>query len=180
FIKVIGVFLGAAKETISQFDRIESEYQDASRRASQAIRRPSVLLNRPDFKGPVNLSKSLDEHYNWSLPHGGQYVPDLLDDANADYLYETTINEATLIVPFSEAIEEFKFARFYLNIAHFPANKSRDSLEEFMKDFVDPETPDLRVVTEMATLKAVQCDNVWHREKRISENGEANDIFESA
>ncbi|KAI0560314.1 ferritin precursor [Gracilaria domingensis] len=187
FIKVIGVFLGAAEQANSLFERIVTEYQDASRRASEAARRPSVLLNRPslnstrlDFLTEADLSLPVDAIYQWTLPHRDQYITNLLDDANADYVHERVVNDRNLEFPFSTVIEDFKFARFHLNVADFPVMRDRDTLEEYLDGLIEPDIPDPRAKDAMATLAAVRCDNVYNREKRASPDGRANDFFESA
>ncbi|PXF45352.1 hypothetical protein BWQ96_04872 [Gracilariopsis chorda] len=182
WMKVIGFYLGNASAAEQRFADVVKEYEDAKRKAREAVRRPSVLINPPTTRnsGIVDLSKSLDDNYEWRLPHGNQYTTDFMDDANSDYHLSSRVSAKSFVFNMSQVIEDFKYARFHVQNALFPGNQSRDTLEEFLNSLVDPLQPDPRVKVEMAKLAAVRCNNVWHQGKRLTTDGHSNDFFESA
>lgn len=179
WMKVIGLYLGLSDKANDRFERVVNEYEKAKRKAFEAERRPSVLLNYPVATGSIDLSKGPDDNYKWYLPHRDQYTTDIINDANADYRYAKTDSSMTLAKSISEVVKDFGSARYLLLAGAFPADSKRDTLEEFVDAFVSPFQPDNKAKKELQKLSSLRCGQVWGREKRISEDGMANDYFES-
>ncbi|KAI0563107.1 ABC transporter substrate-binding protein [Gracilaria domingensis] len=84
WMKIVGLYLGLSEKANDRFQNVVQEYESAKKKASEAGRRPSVLLNYPMATGSIDLSSNPDDNYKWFLPYRDQYTTDLVQDANAD------------------------------------------------------------------------------------------------
>lgn len=165
WIKLFGVIFDQVAPTSSRFDIIRTGYQTVRDKAFSVQRRPSALVNMPFTDSGVTT---------WSLPSGAQYTAQFLQDANVDYRFAGSTQPGSLTLTVDQVAGNFSSARYWINMGRFPAVKD-DTVDALVtgKEF-SADTKDT-----FKKLAAVKCGNTWAQTKRITDDGNANDFFES-
>lgn len=169
WIKAFGILLDSVSSANDAFADIQNQYESVKRKAASVRRRPSVVLNFPG----VGLSGDLE----WTQPSESQFTTQFLRDANVDYRFMNDGRNQTNVLTVDEVVKQFKSARFLINTGRFPG-KTGVTMDEFLTTEIDKEND--KIINEaMKKLDAVKCGNVWSNAARVTEDGNANDVFEN-
>lgn len=112
WIKVFGYLFECEKKSIEIYDSIQQRYVELVRRIQNDSTSPSVFVGT--VYGDV-----------FNVPAGESYMAQMLEDANAKYIYSNTEGTGSLSLSLEEVITENQHTDYWLNVA---ANSSRDVL----------------------------------------------------
>eukprot|EP00177_Eucheuma_denticulatum_P006380 GFKZ01011644.1.p1 GENE.GFKZ01011644.1~~GFKZ01011644.1.p1 ORF type:complete len:326 (+),score=44.01 GFKZ01011644.1:521-1498(+) len=155
----MGLIMGREEVANRRFEDVESRYLQIRDSAAGAVERPSVFFNSP-----------FDN--SWSQPGGEQYIAMLAADAGADYRFADDGERATLTLTLEQVEADFGNAEFLVNTGRFPGQND-STLETFFQSASEEEREVYR------ELRAVRCGRVFSRARRVTEDGRANDFFET-
>lgn len=166
WIKIIGLILDVPEDATKKFNNIVKRYQNIKKRASKAVRRPSLFFNSP-FQT------------SWAQPSEKQFTTSFARDANADYQFAKDGRSSTVFLNFKGVLDNFRSARYLINAGSFPSSRTT-KLSDFVSKKVLTPPGQLSYKALVTRLDSVRCGNVWSNQKRVSANGFASDYFERA
>jgi len=106
WIKFFGVLYNKEKEADSIFNRIENDYLEAKKIASEAVYKPTVLCGA--------MYKDV-----WYLPNGTSPEAQFLNDANVNYLWSDTKEAGSLALSFEAVFVKAKNAQLWLSPSYY-------------------------------------------------------------
>jgi iron complex transport system substrate-binding protein len=106
WIKFFGAFFQKEEMADSIFRAIENNYNNAKSLAQQADNRPRVLSGA--------LYKDI-----WYLPGGKSWASKFIEDANAEYLWNSTASNGSLSLSLESVIERAQDADFWISPSQF-------------------------------------------------------------
>jgi len=101
WIRVFGRLFGLAEKSDSLFHATVSAYNQLKDKATQAVQRPTVLMEKK--YGDI-----------WYMPGGKSYFAHLLADAGADYLFRDNDESGSVPYSFETVLERAEQADFWL------------------------------------------------------------------
>lgn len=104
WIKFFAAFVNKSELADSIFDEVEKNYQNLTKKAAQALSRPSVF-------NEIKYSDS------WYMPGGKSYIAQLLKDAGADYVWKENTEFGSLPLSFEQVYAKAKDADFWINLS---------------------------------------------------------------
>lgn len=108
WIKFFGLLFDKVETSQQIFEGIKTEYERVKRLAVRAKTRPTVLSGA--------LWKD-----QWYLPGGDSWQAQLIEDANANYIYANTNEAGSLALSFESVFEKAKDAEFWIGPAQYTA-----------------------------------------------------------
>jgi len=102
WIRFVGVFFGKEAEADSIFSLVAQRYHEIKAKASQAVRRPSVMSGS-NFRG------------TWYMPGGNSFMGRLFADAGADYFFAENASSGSLPLNIESVIMNFSQSDFWLD-----------------------------------------------------------------
>jgi iron complex transport system substrate-binding protein len=122
WIKFFGVIFDKDKAADSIFRVIETEYIIAKEKAKQAKNSPTILT------GVLYKDK-------WSLPAGGSFMAQLLEDANTNYLWKETKGQGSLVLSFESVFSKAKNVDFWIGSGYFTSLEDLGNANAHYKEF---------------------------------------------
>ena len=104
WIKVFGILLNKEQDANAIFNKIKTQYHNVAKKLGEAKMKPTVLAGTY-FSGVFNA------------PAGESYMAQLIEDANANYVYAETNGTGSLSLTLEEVISKNKNVEFWLNAA---------------------------------------------------------------
>lgn len=141
WIKFFGVLFDKEKQADSIFNTIENNYLEVKKLAENAITKPTVLSGA--------MHKDI-----WYLPNGTSTEAQLLNDANAHYLWKDTNGTGSLSLNFESVYTKAKDADIWLSPSNYI---SMEALKE--------------ANTQHAMFKAFKTQNIYSFIKTTGESG---------
>ena len=117
WIKVFGALLNCSEKADSIFKDITTKYMALQNLASNSTSRPTV------FTGSYDAG-------NWFMPPGNSFVSRLISDAGGAYLYQDSIAQGNLIVPFESLYMKAYQADFWGKILYQKGELTEAKLTE--------------------------------------------------
>ncbi len=106
WIKFFGVLLNQEQQADSIFNRIESNYLNAKKIAKKALSKPLVISG--------SLYKDV-----WYAPAGDSWQAQLIQDANANYVYKKTTGNGSLSLALEEVLAKAQEADIWISPGSF-------------------------------------------------------------
>lgn len=122
WIKFFGAIFDKDKAADSIFKVIETEYDRAKEKAKRAKNKPTVLT------GVLYKDK-------WSLPAGGSFMAQLLEDANTNYLWKETKGQGSLVLSFESVFSKAKNVDFWIGSGYFTSLEDLGNANDHYKEF---------------------------------------------
>ena len=114
WIQFFGALYHKEKEADSIFNRIENDYLEAKALAANAVSKPTVLCGA--------MHKDV-----WYLPNGTSPEAQLLNDANANYLWSDTKDIGSIALSFESVFEKAKDAELWLSPSYYSNYKALET-----------------------------------------------------
>jgi iron complex transport system substrate-binding protein len=114
WIKFFALFFNAGAKADSIFNAIEQDYLKAKKIAEKAGKKPTVLSGA--------MYKNV-----WYLPAGKSWTAQILNDANAEYLWKNTEGDGSLSLSFEEVLENAENADAWIAPAQFTSYKDLEN-----------------------------------------------------
>ena len=114
WIKFFGALYDKEKEAEAIFTKIEKDYNEAKKKASEAKSKPTILCGA--------MHKDV-----WYLPNGTSPEAQFLKDANTNYLWSDTKETGSIALSFETVFEKGKTAKLWLSPSYY---KSYEALEK--------------------------------------------------
>ena len=178
WLKIVGLIFNQPKKATDRFNTIKDRYNKIKEQASKADKRPSVFFNYV-FAVDPNLT-DINKRYTWTQPGGDQYIAALVEDANGVYR-RNEADEETLTV--DQVVKEFGSARKLIQVGEFPGNSElqlKDWKSKPRKNFNGTRETDSQLTERLNKMAAVKCGEVYSSMKKVVDDGQANDFFESS
>lgn len=122
WIKFFGLLFNKNEEAKAIFDTIKTEYENAKALAAKSQSKPSVLSGA--------LWKD-----QWYLPGGDSWQAQLIDDANANYLYKETETGGSLSLSFESVLNDSQNAEFWIAPAQFTSYQQMSDQQQHYEKF---------------------------------------------
>ena len=148
WIKFMAMLVGKESQADSVFGIIATEYANLHEMVQRVVGWPTVMTGS-NFRG------------TWYMPGGSSYMAKMLQDAGAQYFYETDSTKGSLPLNVETVLNNFASADVWLNC-------NFNSIDEL-----------LAADSKHALFNAVKSGNVYNFNKRLLPSG-ANDYWESA
>ena len=149
WLKFTALFFNQEEKGQRIFADVAKKYVSIAEAAKSIKQRPTAFLGF-NFKG------------TWYMPAGKSYAAKYLNDAGANYLWNSDISSGSLPLSFETVIERAANADYWLNFSQSWKNK-KDLLAEDNR---------------YADFKAVKNGNLFNNNARLKENG-GNDYWEA-
>ncbi|TXK74202.1 ABC transporter substrate-binding protein [Mesonia sp. HuA40] len=111
WIKFFGVLLNQEQQADSIFNQIETNYLNAKKIAKKATSKPLVVSG--------SLYKDV-----WYAPAGDSWQAQLIQDANANYVYEKTKGKGSLSLALEEVLANAQNANIWISPGSFTSYKA--------------------------------------------------------
>ncbi len=122
WIKFFGALYGKEQKAKEIFNKIKSEYLAAKELAKTAEAKPKVI------------SGSMFND-TWYMPYGNSWQAQILEDANAQYLYSDTQGDGSLSLAFESVLEKAGDAEFWMSSGQFTSYEQLFNESEHYKRF---------------------------------------------
>ncbi len=122
WIKFFGALYGKEQTAEEIFSEIKSEYLAAKELAKTAEVKPKVI------------SGSMFND-TWYMPYGNSWQAQILEDANANYLYSDTEGDGSLSLAFESVLEKAEDAEFWMSSGQFTSYEQLFNESEHYKRF---------------------------------------------
>ena len=121
WIKVFGVLTNKEAQAEELFDQIEANYLETQKMAEQVNQQPKVI------SGAMHNDR-------WYLPYGDSWQGKLLEDANANYIYDYTSGSGSIALAFEKVLEKGQDADFWIGPAQYTSlNQLLESNQHYQK-----------------------------------------------
>jgi len=110
WIKVFGLLSEKEAEAFAIFKEIEENYLATKQIAKKATNQPKVI------SGAMHNDR-------WYLPYGDSWQGQLLEDANANYIYNYTHGSGSIALAFEKVLEKGQDADFWIGPAQYTSLK---------------------------------------------------------
>ncbi len=135
WIKFFGAIYGKQKEANEIFIKIENDYLKTLEIAKKATTKPTIL------SGDMFEDK-------WYLPQGESWGSQLLNEANANYLWSQTKGTGSLSLSFETVFEKAKNADFWITSGQFSTLKAMSDANSHYAQFKAFQTKNVYSFTE--------------------------------
>lgn len=122
WIKFFGALYNKEKESDSIFSKIEKDYLEAKKLASNVDHQPTILSGA--------LEKDV-----WYLPSGTSPEAQLLKDANVHYLWSDTKASGSLALSFESVFEKAQHAELWISPSFYPSLEALEKANEHYTQF---------------------------------------------
>ncbi|APQ15876.1 ABC transporter substrate-binding protein [Maribacter hydrothermalis] len=122
WIKFFALFFNKTEQANAIFTRIEKSYLEAKKIASKATYRPTVLCGA--------LYKDV-----WYLPGGKSWAANFLQDANSNYLWNTTDENGSLSLSWESVLDVGQHADYWIGPAQYLSYQEMKSASQHYSQF---------------------------------------------
>ena len=122
WIKFFGALYDKEKEAEAIFTKIEKDYNEAKKKASEAKSKPTILCGA--------MHKDV-----WYLPNGTSPEAQFLKDANTNYLWSETKESGSIALSFEAVFEKGKNAELWLSPSYYSSYEALEKSSSHYKEF---------------------------------------------